>query len=135
VFKALSLSAITAALLMTGGAALSQPAPAPASAGNATHGEMLLMQRCARCHTAGPYNGDSSAPDLDGVIGRAAGTRTDFEYSPAMKAYAMTWTPALLDPYLADPGVLVPGTLMRTRVAQAQDRADIIAYLATLKAQ
>jgi cytochrome c len=52
-----------------------------------------------------------------------------------MKAYGMVWTPALLDSYLTDPNTLVSGTLMRTRVAQAQDRADIIAYLATLKAQ
>lgn len=131
--KALFLSAIAGAgLLMASGAALSQPA---APTGDAAHGEMLVMQRCARCHTAGPYSGDTSAPDLDGVVGRAAGARTDFDYSPAMKAYGMAWTPALLDSYLADPNALVSGTLMRTRVAQAQDRADIIAYLATLKGQ
>ncbi|MEI9998178.1 MAG: PQQ-dependent sugar dehydrogenase [Verrucomicrobiota bacterium] len=38
-----------------------------------------------------------------------------------------------LDKFLTSPPVLVPGTTMPISVSNAQDRADIIAYLATLK--
>jgi cytochrome c2 len=38
-----------------------------------------------------------------------------------------------LEKYLADPKKALPGTTMMVAAANAQDRADIVAYLATLK--
>ena len=123
-----------AALLMAGGSALSQPA-APAAAGDAIKGDTVFSQRCSGCHSAGSYNGDGTGPDLSGVVGRVGGSAKDFDYSPALKAYGKPWTPADLDTFLTNPSAMFPGSLMAVRVSQAQDRADVIAYLATTKAQ
>ncbi len=67
------------------------------------------------------------------MVGRKAGSVSDFEYSPALTAYGQTWTPALLDQYLTAPKVLVPGTKMASSISDAQMRADVIAFLASAK--
>lgn len=73
-------------------------------------------------------------PSLFGVVGREAGTIPGFHYSPANKNSGITWTPEKLDPYLTNPKAIVPGTtMMFAGLKDAQQRADLIAYLATLK--
>src|SRR6185503_2337615 len=59
---------------------------------------------------------------------------TDFTDSAALSRWGRTWTNELLDRYLNNPGALVPGTTMVVRVPEGRDRADIVAYLASLKA-
>jgi cytochrome c len=83
---------------------------------------------CKGCH------GVSIAPTLRGVIGRPiAGITTFAGYSDALKAKsAMTWTEANLDAFLTAPAAFAPGTLMTQTIPDAQRRADLIAYLATL---
>lgn len=98
------------------------------AAGDAGKGAALFQSHCAMCHA--PESG--AAPSLDGVVGRKAGTLPGFAYSPAMKASGLTWTPANLDAFLDDPGKKVPGTMMMIPGPDPAERADIIAYLATL---
>lgn len=51
-----------------------------------------------------------------------------------MKALGKNWDAALLDSYLFDPVGTIPGTKMTGPVLREEnDRADVIAYLATLK--
>jgi cytochrome c len=51
-----------------------------------------------------------------------------------MKAANKTWDEATLDVYLTNPKALVPGTKMAfSGLPSADDRANVIAYLATLK--
>jgi cytochrome c len=51
-----------------------------------------------------------------------------------MKAAALTWNEATLQAYLTAPMKKVPGTKMAfAGVANPKNRADIIAYLKTLK--
>jgi cytochrome c len=102
----------------------------PAWAADASHGETLYDARCGACHSP---DADRVGPRHRGVVGRAAGTVEGFAYSPALKAAGLTWTPELLDRWLAKPAALVPGTRMVFRVADPADRADIIAYLESLK--
>jgi cytochrome c len=46
-------------------------------------------------------------------------------------AKGLVWDEATLDAYIADPESIVPGTRMSAPpVRDAQDRADLIAYLA-----
>jgi cytochrome c len=90
---------------------------------------------CATCHSAskepgGPING----PTLFGIVGRKAASQKDFAlYSTALKSYKVTWNARTLDEFLANPSGKVPGTMMIMPVADARNRADVIAYLATLK--
>ena len=80
------------------------------------------------CHS--PEAG--AAPALDGVVGRKAGTAAGYPASAALKGSGLTWTPANLDAFLADPAKLVPGTTMPNPFVNTADRSDIIAYPATL---
>ena len=51
-----------------------------------------------------------------------------------MKRAKLTWDAKTLDAYLTDPQALVPGNTMPfPGLADAKARADLIAYLATLK--
>jgi cytochrome c len=64
------------------------------------------------------------------LFGRRAGGVAGFEYSGAMKGSGIVWSAATLDRFLADPLRVVPGTTMTyAGVADAQERADLIAYL------
>ena len=107
----------------------------PASAaGDAVHGKALFLSRCGLCHSGAPGDGEAGmGPPLAGVVGRKAASAPDFSYSKALKASGLVWTPAELDRFLTSPKTAVPGTAMPVSTPSAQDRADIIAYLATTK--
>lgn len=112
-----------------------QPAGAlRAAEGDAVRGERVF-QRCYSCHSVDPNEtAKLQGPSLFRVIGRPAASVAGFEYSGAMKAKraaGLVWTAQMLDRYLADPEALVPGTLMSLPpLRDAQERADLIAYLA-----
>ena len=117
------------------------PAAAPAKpektadaapAGDAAKGAKLFAQ-CKICHSVEPGK-NGLGPSLHDVVGRKAGTEAGFTYSPAMKNSGLTWTDAELTEYLRAPMKLVPGTKMAfAGIANEKDRADVIAYLDTLK--
>lgn len=94
----------------------------------AARGESLFRQRCASCHAAEP-GVRSMAPNLAGVIGRKAGTAPLARYTPAMRASGLIWTPDRLHAFLTDPQEVVAGTRMVLRVADADERAAIVAFL------
>jgi len=73
-------------------------------------------------------------PNLVGVVGRKAGT-TQSLLGPSenMKKYGVTWSAETLDEFLVNPSAKVPGTAMAGILTDPQQRADVIAYLATLK--
>ena len=57
-----------------------------------------------------------------------------YSYSPANEAANLTWDDATLDKYLDAPRAMIPGTKMTyAGVKDAGKRADLIAYLGTLK--
>jgi hypothetical protein len=64
--------------------------------------------------------------------GGAPAPAAGFRYSNAMADAGMVWNEETLDALLAAPGKAIPGTAKSREVADAQDRADIIAYLKTL---
>lgn len=101
-----------------------------ASPALAADGVQLFQQQCKICHQ-GPST--PLAPSLAGVAGKGKASRTDFNYSPALKAKAGTWTDADLDQWLKSPGAFVPGTKMVVAVPDAANRAALIAYLHTLQ--
>jgi cytochrome c len=90
------------------------------------------FNQCAVCHSIDGSNG--TGPTLQRIIGRRSGTVPGFRYSRAMKSAAIVWDEATLDRYLTDPQGLVPGNIMPfAGVADAAQRAEIIAYLGTLR--
>ncbi|MFT3966142.1 MAG: c-type cytochrome [Sphingobium sp.] len=104
----------------------------PALAQDAAAGGTQFKARCGACHSVAAGQKALLAPNLSGVAGRKAGS-TAFNYSPALKASGLSWDKATLDRFLAGPMKAVPGTRMVISVADAKQRADIVAYLSTLK--
>jgi cytochrome c len=103
----------------------------PVNAQDAAAGKQIFVQ-CSVCHSADGTNG--VGPSLQGIAGRKAGTFAGFRYSRAMKAANTTWEDKALDAYLADPQRAIPGNVMPfSGLADARQRADVIAYLKTLR--
>ena len=105
---------------------------APAMAQDAAAGATLFRSRCLACHVVTPGQKGVLAPNLSGVAGRKAGSTT-YNYSPALKASGLKWDPATLDSFLTAPMKKVPGTRMVISIPDAKQRADVVAYLSTLK--
>lgn len=104
-------------------AALPNPAHAE---GDAAHGKQLYAARCAACHSV-EYNG--VGPTHKELIGRRAGTAQGYAYSAALKNSPVVWGPDTLSQWLADPDKFIPGQKMFISIPDAQERADIVAYL------
>ena len=96
--------------------------------GNGVHGK-TLYQACQACHS---IDDNELGPRHRGVVGRRAGSVEDYAYSSALKNSGLTWDEATLDRWLTNPSALVPGTKMYFQIADAQARADLIAYLKEL---
>jgi cytochrome c len=107
---------------MAATAAAAQPAAPPAD-----------FAVCTSCHEVKP-GGVSLGPTLFGVAGRKAGSVADYDYSPAMKAWGMSWTPENLAAFILDPAKTVPNNKMDySGAADAATAKAIADYLATLK--
>lgn len=99
--------------------------------GDAGKGEKIFAQ-CKACHAVGEGQ-NRVGPTLYGVVGRRAGTVPGYNYSQANKDSGAIWTEDTLFRYLEAPQKFIPGTKMAfPGLKQAQDRADVIAYLRTL---
>lgn len=110
------------------GAALLCWAPPALAQDGAAAGQTLFRQRCGACHQIDTAR-NGVGPHLQGLIGRAAGSVADVNFSPALKASGIAWTPETLDAYLTDPTGLVRGTRMTQRFGNADERRAIIDFL------
>jgi cytochrome c2 len=115
------------AIVMT---ALSLTQAMAADAGNGK----AIFARCAACHTVIKGGPNGLGPDLFGVVGRKAGSLSNYMYSGQLKASGITWTNDKLTAWVQGPQRLVPGTKMAFGgISNPAQVADLIAYLDTLK--
>jgi cytochrome c len=130
------MSAIRRIRLFALAALLAAPAAhASDGDGDAANGEQLFMTSgCPACHGVTPGDNAKVGPNLVGVVGRQAGTvQSLLGPSENLKKYGVIWSAETLNEFLADPNAKVPGTAMIGILADPQQRADVIAYLSTLK--
>lgn len=117
-------AAIALAWFGTGLASAASPAADP------VHGKQVFA-KCAACHSVGQNARRGIGPELNGVIGRKAGTAPGYRYSAAMRRSGLTWDAETLSRFLQSPSKVVPGTRMAfPGLSKPEDRADVIAYLA-----
>lgn len=110
-------------------AAIALLCPLPAAAqptGDAARGAKLYQQRCTACHS---LDANRIGPMHRGVFGRRSAAVSGYAYSDALKGLNVTWNAQTLDKWLTNPPAMARGTAMGIRVANPQDRADLIAYL------
>jgi len=110
-------------------AAGAMPRPALAD-GDAAHGQQIYESRCVACHSP---DANRVGPMHRGVFGRKAGSVANYNHSNALKDADVVWGDDTLDKWLTNPQAFIPGQKMNFKVANPQDRADVIAYLKTLK--
>ncbi|MEY4695772.1 MAG: hypothetical protein RIT14_200 [Pseudomonadota bacterium] len=99
---------------------------------DAAAGEKVFA-KCKSCHKID--GSDATGPHLNGVVDRAKAASAGYAYSEALLAMAGdTWTPDNLNNFLENPKGYAPGTKMSfAGLPKPEDRANLVAYLATLK--
>jgi cytochrome c len=130
------MSAIQTIRLFALAALMAAPAVhASDTKGDAANGkEVFMASGCPACHGVTKEDNAKVGPNLVGVVGRKAGT-TQSLLGPSdnLKKYGVIWSAETLDEFLANPNAKVPGTAMIGILTDPQQRADVIAYLSTLK--
>jgi cytochrome c len=99
------------------------------SLGDLAHGEKVF-KKCSACHMIASGGKNMIGPNLWGVIGRTAGSVSDYKYSKAMVAYAKQWSFEEMNSYLIKPQAYVKGTKMAfAGLRKEKDRASVILYM------
>jgi len=128
-------AALAAAVLLLSGPGMAQErsgarqwrTPPP---GDLQRGAALYQARCTACHAV---DSNKIGPAHRGVMGRRVGGLQGYTYSAELAQSRLRWTPQTLNTWLEDPEELVAGQRMGFQVEDMQERADLIAFLATLK--
>ena len=132
-------SLLTAALLLT---ACNHTPPSyrdtvtlpPYAEGDADNGSIIYKDACGQCHQLNPGL-NKKGPQLMNIYGAPAATLKDYTYSEGLTASGWVWDAKTLDPYIADAQKAIPDSKMLSDpMPDAKERADIIAYLSTLRA-
>ena len=102
------------------------------SEGDVAKGE-AVFKRCSACHAIGEGAKNRVGPQLNGIIGRAAGGDPDYAYSAAMKKAGedgLVWTPEELRNFLSAPKKKIPGNKMALAgISKPGDLDNLIAYI------
>ena len=102
------------------------------AASDVNTGQEIYQAQCSACHSNQPgVNG--IGPSLAGLAGRKAGSLAGFTFTPALQGSGLTWNGETFSQFLADPTKLVAGTAMTVMVPDPAGRANLFAYLSTLK--
>tara|TARA_B110001450_G_scaffold233006_1_gene235956 strand:- start:240 stop:788 length:549 start_codon:yes stop_codon:yes gene_type:complete len=97
--------------------------------GDLGHGEKIF-KKCSACHQIASGGKNMIGPNLWSVIGRTAGSVSDYKYSKAMLAYGKEWTFEEMNSYLIKPQAYVKGTKMAfAGLRKEKDRASVILFM------
>lgn len=116
------------------GAVAEEPIDVRMAKADASRGEKAIGS-CKACHSFDAGGANKVGPALHGVYERAKAAIAGFGYSAALKGKAAEkWDAANLDGFLKNPKAYLTGTSMAfAGVARPEQRADIVAYLKSLK--
>jgi len=97
--------------------------------GDLVHGEKVF-KKCSACHMIASGGKNMIGPNLWSVIGRTAGSVSDYKYSKAMIAYGKEWTFEEMNSYLIKPQAYIKGTKMAfAGLRKEKDRASVILFM------
>ncbi|MEM6535530.1 MAG: cytochrome c family protein [Pseudomonadota bacterium] len=89
------------------------------------------FRQCGTCHSLVEGGPHLLGPNLYGIFARQVGSVESFgAYSKASKEADFSWTPELLDEWLANPNDFLPGNSMSfAGLRRPTDRTAVIAYI------
>ncbi len=101
---------------------------------NPDNGAAIARRACAACHSFDQGGRNAVGPNLWGIVGADHAHAEGFNYSQAIAGMRGTpWSYEELNKFIANPRAYAPGTRMAyAGLANAQQRADLIAWLRTL---
>ena len=89
-----------------------------------------VFKKCAACHSINQGGSNKIGPALWGVLGRQAGSVSDYKYSKAMLAYGKVWSIDEMNGFLTKPKDWIQGTKMSfAGLKNEKDRAAVILYM------
>ncbi len=117
-------------------AATLEPVGPMLASADAEAGRALAQRLCASCHNFAQGGANGVGPNLWGIIGANHAHAQGFNYSAGMRGLSdKPWDYEALNVFLHRPANGVPGTRMAfAGIGNAQQRANVIAYLRTLDA-
>ena len=96
---------------------------------NVADGEKVF-KKCTACHSIAKDGGNKIGPALWGVLGRQAGSVSDYKYSKAMTAYGKLWSFEEMNGFLTKPKNWIKGTKMSfAGLKNEKDRVAVILYM------
>ncbi|MBR0825944.1 c-type cytochrome [Bradyrhizobium manausense] len=117
------------ALILAASAGLAQQATSDGAP------QQAFNNSCRTCHTV--KEGDNRlGPNLHKIIGRKAGSLSDYAYSSAMKDAGFAWDQDKLTQFITNPDQVVSGNRMKPYTGLSADEAGkVIAYLQSASGQ
>ena len=89
-----------------------------------------IFKKCAACHSIAEGGGNKIGPALWGVLGRQAGSVSEYKYSKAMAAHGKKWSVEEMDGFLTKPKDWIKGTKMSyAGLKKPKERAALILYM------
>ena len=89
-----------------------------------------IFKKCAACHSISQSGGNKIGPALWGVLGRKAGSVSDYKYSKAIVAHGKPWSFEEMNGFLLKPKDWIKGTKMSfAGLKNVKERAAIILYI------
>ena len=89
-----------------------------------------IFKKCAACHSIAQGGGNKIGPALWGVLGRKAGSISDYKYSKALVAYGKPWSFDEMNGFLTKPKDWIKGTKMSfAGLKNVKERAAVILYM------
>ncbi len=127
--------------LLAAGLALIAPTLAIAE-GDPAKGKKKFA-KCKACHQVGPDAKNALGPQLNGIVGRKAGTAEGYQYSDAVKNSGITWTEENLLKWIGKVKIdgknkptsktMIPGNRMLFPGVKEKHAKNIVAYLKSLQ--
>ena len=89
-----------------------------------------IFKKCVACHSITKGGRNKIGPALWGVLGRKAGSVSDYKYSKAMAAHGKSWSFKEMNGFLIKPKDWIKGTKMSfVGLKSEKDRAAVILYM------
>jgi cytochrome c len=104
--------------------------PDIAAAQDLAAGEASFHNKCRACHAVGVGVKNTLGPELNGLVGRQAGTAEGYQDSPAGKNAGFAWDQTSFAAFIANPRGKIPGNKMVfAGIKDETEIANLWAYL------